>query len=341
MSPYRRFSYCSEGQKLRRRRAGSFICVRGGEDHLRIPGERANTYFVIKPEIQYLGVKLSYGSFETQSARLRCGKAKAAFGQLRAVLRTNSCLSKVERLRIYRSCVWSVPEYGLSQVGLDRRAIDLVCSTVAMHLRKILRIFERGVPNKQVFLTAGIDPARLLLRRIESKLDWMPENTGVILHPIRARLQRIRDNLCAIIEAGDSTLTAHTAESSVSCPVCGLYFANELGLNTHIKSCHPKVHDDSRVVFVKARHSINGLPQCFFCLKMLSDNHSLEKHITTGGCLVVKTALSKGQSMDDLEQEISLQHQSSPPEVPDQIRELNQAKILLKDKHPMYFAQRH
>ena len=264
-----------------------FVCVRGGEDHLRIPGKKGNTYFAIKPEIQYLGVKLSYGSFEVQSAKFQRNMAKAAFGQLRAVLRTGACLSKAERVRIYRSCVWTVLEHGLIGVGFDRRAIDLICTTTAVHLRKILSVHEKGVSNKQLFYSAGIDPVQLLLQRVEDKLDWIPAGAGDMLQAGRTRLHRIRDNLRAIIEAGECTLTVHTAESTVSCPVCGLYFANESGLAMHIKSKHHEIHDAARVEYVKSKHAINGLPQCFFCQKMLCDNHSLEKHITMGGCMVI------------------------------------------------------
>ena len=70
-----------------------FISVRGGEDHLCIPHAGSSVYFAIKSKIRYLGVILSYGAFEMQSAAYRCGQAKAAFGQLRAVLCTGSCLS--------------------------------------------------------------------------------------------------------------------------------------------------------------------------------------------------------------------------------------------------------
>ena len=112
---------------------------------------------------------------------------------------------------------------------------------------------------------ADIDPATLFLNRIECKLAAMPENAGAILQAVRERLVRVRGNLKAIAEAGDSSITPHVAESAVSCPICGLYFASDHGLCMHIKSSHTQVHDDSRVVFVKAKHAINGpmllLPQ--------------------------------------------------------------------------------
>ena len=108
----------------------------------------------------------------------------------------------------------------------------------------------------------------------------------------------------------------------------------------HIKTSHAQVHDASRVQFVKARHAVNGLPQCFFCLKMLCDHHSLEKHITMGGCSVIKAAISKGQALESLEAEIAQKHNAAPPEVPEPVHEIVQEDILLKDKHPMCSANR-
>ena len=317
-----------------------FGCVRGGEDHLRIPCAGSSAYFAIKSQIRYLGVVLSYGAFETQTAIFRCGQAKAAFGQLRSVLRAGSCLTKADRLRVYRLCVWSVLEYGLIGVGLDKRALDSVRSTVAGQLRKVFRIYGKGITNRQVFQQSDIDPEKLLLSRMDNKLATMPEHNVDILQAVRARLCGVQGNLQSIIEAGDSSLTPHVEASAVSCPVCGLYFANEMGLNMHIKSSHPQVHDDSRVQFVKARHAVNGIPQCFFCLKMLCDHHSLEKQITMGGCSVIKAAISNGQTLESLEAEIAQQHSAAPPQVPEPVLELNQEEILLKDKHPMYFASR-
>ena len=45
-----------------------FVCVRGGEGHLRIPSAASSAYFAIKSQIRYLGVVLSYGALETQNA---------------------------------------------------------------------------------------------------------------------------------------------------------------------------------------------------------------------------------------------------------------------------------
>ena len=170
----------------------------------------------------------------------------------------------------------------------------------------------------------------------EDKLVMMPETDIPILQEIRYRLTRVHENLACIIEAGDCSITPHVEDSAVSCPVRGLYFTNELGLNMHIKSGHPQVHDESRVEFVKARHAVNGIPQCFFCLKMFCDHHSLEKHVTMGGCSMIKTALSMGQTIETLEEETRQRYYVSPPEVPspDQQR----AAVLLKDNHPMFSA---
>ena len=57
-----------------------------------------------------------------------------------------------------------------------------------------------------------------------------------------------------------------------------------------------------------------------------------------GGCSVVKAALSKGQTIESLEDETRQQHRVSPPEVPSPVLEQRQAAVLLKDNRPMYSA---
>ena len=68
---------------------------------------------------------------------------------------------------------------------------------------------------------------------LRKKLAMMPETNVVILQDVRRRLVRVHDNLEASMMC---SITPHVEESAVSCPVCGLYFANELGLNMRIKN---------------------------------------------------------------------------------------------------------
>ena len=84
-------------------------------------------------------------------------------------MRTNSALSRLERMRIYVACVWPVVEYGLIGAGVDSRGLRLIESTVAQQLRKVLRIHERGVSNQQVFERARLEPRSILSERLAAQ----------------------------------------------------------------------------------------------------------------------------------------------------------------------------
>ena len=127
----------SEADAVRKR----LVVKWNGQTCLRVGRSQNTAYIPIKSEISYLGIQLSYGSYELQSARHRRQLAKAAFARLHRVLRKGAVLSKAAKLRIYRACVWPALVYGLPGLGLDNRALDCVCSTAAMQLRKILRLY--------------------------------------------------------------------------------------------------------------------------------------------------------------------------------------------------------
>ena len=103
----------NEADAVRKR----FVVKWNGEMCLRV-GKSTNTaYIPIKSELAYLGIQLSYGSYELQSAQRRCKLAKFAFSRLHRVLRTGAALSKAAKLRIYRACVWPVLSLRIAWAG--------------------------------------------------------------------------------------------------------------------------------------------------------------------------------------------------------------------------------
>ncbi|CAE7938670.1 Pol, partial [Symbiodinium necroappetens] len=107
-------------------------------------------YIPVQPNLEYLGVKLSYGRFEVQAAQHRVQQAHAVFNQLKAPLRINGPLSRRHRLRLYKACVMPSLLYGLVSVGCNMETVKLLSSTISRHLRKVLRIHEKGVSNQAV-----------------------------------------------------------------------------------------------------------------------------------------------------------------------------------------------
>ena len=96
------------------------------------------------------------------------------------------------------------------------------------------------------------------------------------------------------------TLTPVSANSGVPCPVCGVYFDSEAGVALHIQRRHAEVHEGAKVSFDRAKHCLDGLPKCVFCLSVLGDTQAMEKHVAAGGCTVVKQAIAEGEDIEAL-----------------------------------------
>ena len=281
----------AEADRLKKR----YIQRRDGVDKLRIDLADGSVHIPIKGEIKYLGILLSYGSYELQSARHRCKLAQVAYIRLHKVFRTGAVISRAARLRIYRACEWPVVAYGILGLGLDSRALSQICSTVAGHLRKIQRLYQHGVSNHAVFEAAQLHPADALITRAQKLADEHDESGDSVRRPIRQGAQRICRNLRDITNSQGSGLQPNTQAAEISCSVCGLYFGSEAGLVMHIKSQHKETHENAKVTYVKSKHSIFGIPMCKLCLKLQCDWQSLENHITMGGCLAVKAAVASGK----------------------------------------------
>ena len=166
---------------------------------------------------------------------------------------------------------------------MDARAIDSVCSTTAMHLRKILRLYQHGISNMLVFEQAGLRPEEELLKSVTAQLTKYDSGDGAMFSRGRQEAQRIQNNLQEVIRSRGSGVLPHTQNSEISCPVCGVYFGSEAGLVMHINSKHKTTHEEAKVQYIKSRHSLFGIPVCKFCLKVHCDWQSLEKHIDHGG----------------------------------------------------------
>ena len=113
-------------QSLKQRAVQGF-----GVTCLRVRVLDRDVYIPLVKEILYLGAKISYLSFEFQTAKYRCSQAWASYKALRKVLRSNSAMTTRERLRIYRACVWTVMEYGVTGAGADGRSLTLIESAVS------------------------------------------------------------------------------------------------------------------------------------------------------------------------------------------------------------------
>ena len=71
----------------------------------------------------YLGVVVSYGSFEDQTLEHRLQIGRAIFWRLHKILRSKHSLNRGNRLRIWRACVDTASVYGRTACGLTCKGL--------------------------------------------------------------------------------------------------------------------------------------------------------------------------------------------------------------------------
>ena len=218
----------------------AYSCMWKDKYQLRVPCVEGSLYIPIVEEIAYLGVILNYAGYEQATLRHRISKANQRFGQLSKVLRTNSSFGPSGRRRVYVACVWSSMRYGLVAAGITQSTYNELVSSLSVHLRKVLRVHEKGVTNLQVLERAGIAPHAELLQaaeRLSERLEQDPRTSQAKAREIEqlseniSRLQgiHIKQPTSSLIEIESTPGLGH------SCDVCGLSFGAPEGLAMHIK----------------------------------------------------------------------------------------------------------
>ena len=284
--------------------------------------EDHDIYLPMQDSMPYLGTVLSYASFELQTAQHRVHQANSNFATLRDILRTNSALSRTRKLDIYRMCVWTTLTYGLVSVGITATSCRAIQTAAAMHLRKLLRIYQKGNSNEDVLRRANIELLPFLCQRAQQQARSLNRDThraADLRASEDARCSQIQDQLTGLLHVGlqRNIVQVHPKEAAhLDCPVCGVTFATASGLHQHLHSRHPEVAKAASIDFVREDHSLFGLPYCRFCRTRLASWQTLTKHITQGMCLRIKMAVGSGQSMQELLLLVQTEEAVDPPVPP-------------------------
>jgi len=315
-------------------------CVvwRGGTQHLRLRTGQCDIHIPIESTMPYLGSVLSYENFELRNFQHRASSAQLRFQELRRVLRSQSTFSRPHRLRVYCATVWPALWYSLSSVGVTAVVLRGMISLIAGHLRKVLRIYEEGVTNVEVLRRGGLSPRAFLLDQATRKQQSIAQDSRRSPLLKAKELERAADVLAEITAlevagSASSSLVSVVASEVAShpCPVCGVYFGSEAGVQQHIAQRHPELNVQARLHFRKDLHSLFGLPFCRFCRKRLHDFNSLAKHVTNGTCDRIKELIAEGLSVDDMMARLNEEDRRSPP-VPPQGADSQEAVKSLLDQ---------
>ncbi|CAE7619348.1 unnamed protein product, partial [Symbiodinium microadriaticum] len=122
----------------------------------------------------YLGARVSNTNFEKQTLEWRLHKGEAAFQRLGTVLKGRHHLTASQRLRLWRSCVWTTIQYGLTASGLTPWGTRALETSVVRQLRAILKLPAHltQTTNAQVCAAANIPlPTQMLQHLLQAEGD--------------------------------------------------------------------------------------------------------------------------------------------------------------------------
>ena len=116
--------------KIQKSARGYFLCVGPVHQPLRIP---------MQSSMVYLGVVVSYGTYELQTMKHRLQIASGSRQRLIRILHSGRHLSIKQRLEMYMACVRSSAIYGLPAVGFTTASLNLLRTFELKHVRAIAK----------------------------------------------------------------------------------------------------------------------------------------------------------------------------------------------------------
>ena len=270
---------------------------------LRVHDGQGETLLPIKSTHTYLGVKIGFQNFGRSTLQHRLQLSWQAFHRLHTFLCTKK-LAVQQRLRLWRACVLSIAQYGLTAVGLD----DVGATKYRAHVYRQLRIIT-GNPGHLTHETnsslasryAVRDPVHDLYIRAVQRVH---QAKCTLLHLQGTLIQQRWTQLLADlathsqnIQHDKGTLTEVTKVIRIqcSCNECGQQFGSFHALRTHIGKAHP---ENSRALTKASypersarndayiKHSVEGKPQCKHCNKQFSGWAAYMAHYNQRACPV-------------------------------------------------------
>ena len=236
-------------------------------------------WLLLVSQTEYLGLIISYNSFELQSMRHRIAKANKRRWAMASILHTRK-ISVKYKLQLWKSCILSTLTYGLHTCGLT--------GDHALEAQRHMMRHIRAVVSNQAHLTGDTHD----FIRTKYNIATIAE----CLHQAQEREQHAAEQHSDWMWNHDwqrhvsqqlATRTSSPAHGDTDdcwmCPHCEASFVTSAALKTHARRTHG-IQEDVQNVFNKALHSLNGLPPCSGCKKAFSKWQSLAEHINKSRC---------------------------------------------------------
>ena len=287
-----------------------------------------DVHIPIKTSHSYLGIKISYHSFEQATMTHRLAQAWIAFRRLHVFLKHRQVPLR-KRLLLWQTTVWTIAQYGLTSVGVDHVSASQLLSQVHRQLRMVARSPAHISHESNESLLARLQltgPLQVLHAATSKRVQQSKLDVGH-LQPPRVHQWWDLVLLSFQLQPAADTQTRLTEVTQIlrirsSCPVCGQEFPSNHAVNVHLGKKHPEYRkpreanttrknrrDDSAM-----EHALQGLPTCKHCRKSFCAWPQFFGHFSQEACPILhaQDKSSKPQTAQDLPSSPPAQGASAP-----------------------------
>ena len=244
-----------------------YVCKGTDGPILRVPLLSGSLKIPLVQQFRYLGTQVNYTAFENSILEFRLQKkGDAVYRRLSTILRGKHYLSSVQRLHLWRACIWTTMSYGLVTCGITPAGHKLLETKIVRQIWAILRLPAHltFTTNTEVMQQAGLQLPRLMLETLLTR-EGDKKCQGADAHvclPTSEWWHTVQQSLRAQPESSQ-LIVAPTPARPQPCPECGVFYSSRATLLTHIAKCHPDtVAKAPPEPYHRSLDSIGGLPQC-------------------------------------------------------------------------------
>eukprot|EP00435_Cladocopium_sp_Y103_P006689 s2221_g2.t1 len=255
------------------------------------------TALPLKATGKYLGVVLSYRSFEEQTWQLRKKAGWSAFVRLKPWFQ-NRHLQRHSKIHLWQSCVFSIMVYGLFSTNLTVKILQEFQSTYYNMMRRVIgdHSYCTHHTHQQAFQQFALEaPLQHLMRvgmglwrRLCQRASQLPSSDflrQVNWSHILDAMQLIHTVQTASVEVPiqmDVTVDT-TQQASFQCEFCSFATNTLANLRRHTTNTH-KIQQFRTCSTSPLSMSLHGRPQCNQCHALFSTWRSFFCHVERACC---------------------------------------------------------
>ena len=257
------------------------------------------TLLPVRSKGAYLGVVLSYSTFEEHTWHHRKKAGWIAFNRLRPWLKSRQ-IALTHRMYLWHTCIHTVLTYGLLAVQPTSGILFDYQAIVFRMLRIIIgdHAYLTHHTHRQALAAVGIPEPLTLLHGLTISLQDRLARRMLLLHSTDflhtvdwSHLTDILGLIHAVQQASapvpvdPDPWTPIRPQALHSCPHCSFRSQSLANMRRHLTQCHDSIQiRTSEVSFLSV--ALHGRPQCSNCMRMFASWRNFMVHIERDCCQV-------------------------------------------------------